>query len=522
MSREDLERDLQVLTELKARQKNFPLFYYEPSSEKVRPFHHSRKRIRILSGGNRSSKSHTGVAEAASYALGYRPWILRELGLPMPEKPWIRPTVLPDDAICFNGLGIRVPVPNEVFVVSGQSLKKGVGETLAPKFRKLLGPLITDEHMAHSGVPYDLVLKNGSRIVFGSAEQGPQSFESTNYTFTSIDEPIPRRVYLGISRGSVDQYAPIVMTFTPIGAWAGWMFKDLYAPAIAGGHPQIDIFNVSIFDNKFLSREAIEAFVNDPAISEQEKEARLYGRFMHLTDVVYSNFNQAVHVVPRFIPPRDWFHGMAVDPHSIKPWAIIYFAVAPNGDTYVYREWPEQDFTKLHRDPRSIQEYALLIRRMDGDRPIRARLMDPNYGPRKDVLRGHYVPSIVSDISQYDLHFYHQLNDDLGYGEGRVRALLNYDPNKPLDSLNRPRLYFTDECQNCIQSMTLYTSKPKLGGDGEIDDAKRIETYKDFADVIRYVAVSGITDSASADALRNLPGAEEFSASDVGCYGEAS
>src|SRR4026209_373486 len=167
--RENLEREAQALLELKERARAFPLYHYEPSSEKVRPFHHSRKRIRILSGGNRSSKSHTGTAEACAYALGYGPWVLKGLGLPEPPKPWIRPAVLPDDAICFNGLGIRVPVPNEIFMVTGQSLKKGIGETLYPKIKKLLGAFITDEHMAHSGVPYDIILKNGSRIVFGSA-----------------------------------------------------------------------------------------------------------------------------------------------------------------------------------------------------------------------------------------------------------------------------------------------------------------------------------------------------------------
>lgn len=509
LHRHDLEAQAQVLVEIETRQKKFPLYYYEPNA-KVQAFHESRKRVRVLSGGNRSGKSHANVAEACAYTLGYRPWHLRQLGLPIPPDPWQRPAELPHGALCFNQLGIRVPVPNEVFIVTGQSMKKGIGETLYPKIKQLIGPFITNEHMAHSGVPADIELKNGSRIIFGSAEQGPLSFESTNYTFSAIDEPVPRRVYTGISRGSIDQYAPIIMTFTPLGAWAGWIFRDIYSPAVRADHPQIDVFEMSIFDNKYLTPEAIAAFAEDPALSQMEKEARLYGRFPHLADVVYPNFREEIHVIKPFMVPRDWFHGMVVDPHSIKPWAILYFAISPLGDVYVHKEWPFTDFTRIPRDPRSIKDYALLIRELDGDLPIQTRLMDPNYGPAQTQIRGRFIPSVRDDLELYGLHFDCRINDDLSYGEGKVRALLHYDPARELDSMNRPHLYITETCINMIQSMTLYTAKPKHLGDGEMEDMKRIETYKDFADCLRYVAVSGLPALAGENYAFSVYGSESY------------
>lgn len=496
MDRTVLEQEAAALTELRERSRQFPLYYYIPNDKTV-PFHASHKRIRILSGGNRSGKTEANCAEAAAYALGYRPWVLREKNLPTPEKPWLRPDDLPADAICYNLLGVRVPVPNTIFMVTGQSMKKGIGETIFPKLQKLLGGFITDTHMAHSGVPADLTLKNGSRIVFGSAEQGAQAFESTNYTYTSIDEPIPRRVYTGVSRGSIDQAAPIAMTFTPIGPWAGWIFKDFYGPAIHNkNHPQIDVFQISIFDNRFLSREAIEAFVNDPALSEMEKEARLFGKFMHLADTIYSNFDERVHVIPSCYIPRDWYIGMAVDPHTVKPWAIVYFAVSPIGDIYIFKEWPDIDYTRCRKDTRNIEGYANLIRQLDGELPIQTRLIDPNYGPRKDVMRGVVIPSIVSDMAPYGLSFHYKLNDDLAYGEARVRQLLHFNPDRPVDSLNRPHLFITENCPNTIQALSMYTALPRVNSDGEMDEQRRDPTYKDFADVIRYIAVSHVTSSA--------------------------
>src|SRR5262245_22878799 len=165
LERSELLTEARIIQELEDRERRFPLWAYTPVP-KLRAFHASRSRLRILSGGNRSGKSHVGTAEASSYMLGYRPWILRDAGLPMPEKPWERPSNLPEEAICFNCAGVRVPVPTRIFMVTGQSLRKGISETLWPKFQQLLGPLITKNNVAHSGVVGDITLKIRSQWFF--------------------------------------------------------------------------------------------------------------------------------------------------------------------------------------------------------------------------------------------------------------------------------------------------------------------------------------------------------------------
>lgn len=487
--REALIEEAKILAELDDRERKFPIWAYKPIP-KLKAFHASRSRVRILSGGNRSGKSHVGVAEGAAYLLGYRPWVLREAGLPMPEQPWLRPPNLPQEAICFNCAGVRVPVPCRIFMVTGQSMRKGVAETLWPKFQELLGPLITKTHVAHSGVIGDFTLKNGSQCFFGSVEQGGFAFESTNYAYNGIDEPISRSVYVGISRGSIDQFAPICMTFTPIGPWAAWIFRELYANNDLT-EKEVGRFNISIFDNPYLDQEAISTWANDPTLSEQEKEIRLYGKFRHLTDQIYSNFREASHVVAPFNPPGDGLIGMVIDPHTIKPWAIAYFYIHPTGQIYFFKEWPAGEYTKQTKCKNSIEDYANLIRRLDGALPVSIRLMDPNYGPRTDVIRGRYIPSVRDDLARFGLHFNTSLNDDIEHGEQRVRSLLAWDDTREMDSLNRPKLYFTENCKNLIASMLYYTAKRRPDSD-TYDEKKRDETYKDFADVVRYVAVSPI------------------------------
>lgn len=495
VNREILLAEACALQELADRQRVNPLYYYQPHS-KAAIFHRSRAPRRFITGGNRSGKTHSGVAEDCAYGLGYRPWVLRELGLPLPEKPWNRPDNLPEAAICFNTAGVRVQVPNDGFVVTGLSAKKGISEALWPKFKELLGPYISSHRIGHGGAISEVLIKNGSRVVFGSAEQDPKAFESTNYTWTHCDEPPPRAIWPGIHRGCVDQSAPVWFTFTPIGDHAAWIFHDFIASADG---TKIFCIEVSIYDNPYLSREAIAEFENDPVISEAEREARLFGRFVHLSDVIYPTFNTDIHQVRPFLIPPEWPLVNIIDPHQVRPWFIAYAAISPRGDTFFFREWPAAPFHKIRRDARSIEDYALLLRQLDGRHPPTYRLIDPNAGPRQEMVRGVFVPSFVSELSRYDLNYYHKLNDKIPYGENLVRRLLAYNSKQPLSPINRPRLYFTDDCPNLIASMKYYTAASKPGTINEPHEEKRNETFKDGADCVRYLAVSGLADAALSD-----------------------
>lgn len=502
------------MAEIERRRKEAPLYFFNPVP-KVEPFFAHRAGLRIFAGGNRSGKTEHGCAEDAAFALGYRPWVLRKLGLKCPDPIWKRPDSLPEEALCFTGAGVRVKVPNVGVIVTGLSLRQGVGQTVAPKLRALLGPAIESEHVSHAGTPADFTLKNGSKIIFLSDEQPALAFESFAVDWWHCDEPVQRRVYTGLRRASIDNHARGWLSFTPLGARAAWLFRDLYSKA---DDINIARWTVSIFDNVYLSPQAIEEFANDPAISAVEKEARLYGRFQHLVDRVYPSFDPEVHVVDDFDIPRDWYHGNVIDPHSARPFAIAYFAVSPRGDIYFYKQWPNQDFSKIRRDSRDVAAYALLLRELDGDREIMVRLADPNSGPRKDITRGQYIHSWVDLFAPYGIHLQTQLNDRLDYGEGCVRQLLAYKTDEPITAANRPKLYFFQSCTNLINSMLFYTVKTKTNADEGVKDDERDQTYKDFADLVRYVAVSGAARAALDDSPSYMPSFESGGEWDEASY----
>jgi hypothetical protein len=485
-----------ALAEIERRKEANPLYYFQPH-EKLDGYHSSRSILRMVSGANRSGKTEHLVAETAAAALGYRPWVLRQLGLPPPDKPWERPNNLPEKALFLTGAGIRINVPSEVFLVTGLPAKRGIAETLHPKVKKLLGPCIEKTYYTHQNIPVQVKLKNGTVIDYGSATQRGLAFEATNKSHYGVDEPIPKRVYTGIRRGAIDQHARIDFSFTPLGPCAGWMFRDLYSRA--GKESFVDAFTVTIYDNPYLSPEAIAAFEADPTISDVEKQARLYGRFLHLVDRIYPQFDEEVHIIPDFMPDPTWIHGVVLDPHTVRPWAIAWFCITPAGDLIWFREWPAVEFRTLRRDERTVDDYANLLYQIEGQRPVDFRFADPNYFGRQDVVRGQKLPSVADIFSARGLHFNTQIPDDLIYGEARVRALLAFDRKQPVSATNRPRMYFTEGCRNLIDSMLYYTAAS--GDDDEFTqhETRRDESFKDFADVVRYAAASGVMDNALTD-----------------------
>lgn len=512
LPRAELEALAASLLELDARKAEFPLYFFEPNP-KLTDWFETSCPIRMIAGGNRCGKTEHIVNEGCCNAIGYRPWVLRKLGLPAPSDPCFRPDSLPKEALCFDASGIRIRTPGTILLGTGLDLKKGIGETIHPKVIGFLGaeggPFIKKIYWAQAGTPHSVILHNGTRILYASAAQKGLSWESTNHSWYGLDEPVPKKIYSGVRRGAIDQSACICFSFTPLGPNAAWMFRDLYSQADGR---RVHVNNLSIFDNPWLPRKAVEEFANDPSISDVEKEARLYGRFLHLIDRIYPQFDEKVHIIPPMRPDPSWFIGHVIDPHTVKPWAMAWFAVTPLGDVVFFRQWPTTDFTKIRRDTRSPQEYAQLIRHSEGIRPADYRLMDPNYAGRKDIVRGVTIPAVKDVLAEYGIIASTEINDSLSYGESRVRALLSYDTRQPVSQVNRPRMYVTSDCTNIINSLLYYIAQNTSVEDDSPHEEKREELHKDFADLVRYAAVSRAAEHTLTDSWleQNLYTALDF------------
>lgn len=104
--------------------------------------------------------------------------------------------------------------------------------------------------------------------------------------------------------------------------------------------------------------------------TEEDKQARVYGRFQHLTGLVFKTFERRVHVIKPFLPKKeDYMVIERLDPHPRNPDAVQWVAINPKGQKFVIDEL----FEKFE----SVEEMAFKIKQKASQYRIVQRKADP-------------------------------------------------------------------------------------------------------------------------------------------------
>lgn len=317
-------------SELAWRKKNYAIKYYAVKGDgtargphkKQAEFHSSKSLIRIASGGNRSGKSTAGVNESVAHSLGYRPWLDK-------NDPNYK---------------VNVKVPNKG-LVCGESFGEQIKNVLIPKLlgdpdKGIPGAIPTEEIASvrrnPQGVITEINIKNGSVIHLQSYEQKVDLFESSDNDWAHLDEPPPRPIWVAIQRGLTDRRGRTWLTMTPLKE--PWIYDELYT------RDDVGLFYFDIEDNEGfgLTREGIDSFARN--LTEDEKEARLRGRYFHLSGLIYKTYGKQ-HRIKRFPIPASWPIWFHVDTHPRTPHHAIYVAIGPDNRKYVCAELKNSDTT---------------------------------------------------------------------------------------------------------------------------------------------------------------------------------
>ena len=171
-----------------------PIAGFRPSP-KQEAFLQSLHRRRLLRAGNQVGKSVVGAHEAWGYAVGLHPW------KDVPPPP-------------TTGLVISADWGAYVDVVSR------IMHDTAP-----LGLLRreNDYTRQRGWKNRRITLKNGSQILFRSANQGTTAIAGLTVDWVWIDEPPPPEVWSeAVTRAAV-RMGPVWMTMTPIGRPVDWL-----------------------------------------------------------------------------------------------------------------------------------------------------------------------------------------------------------------------------------------------------------------------------------------------------------
>jgi hypothetical protein len=499
--RNDIIATLQARDELRRRRKEAPLRHFEPHA-KQGDFFAALRDVRgaMMVGGNRSGKTMAHACMILAVLYGYRIWEVPDLVLtdegdyPPREKVdpkyWIR---RPD--------GVPIRMPSTILSVTGLTLEKGIGTIMWPALEALL-PIGVKKHADFHvrrgafSVPIRVTLPNGSEVRFGSIQQGSMTFEGANYTAAGFDEPPDRPCFTAVWRGLIDQYAPWWMTFTPLGANSPWIYNEF----VSSERNDVKVVYVAQSDNPHLPQDALKEFEEGVQFSEEDLQARKFGRFGFLTHRAFPTFDPQVHVIESFTPPSSWPRVCTCDPANRRPFFFAWLAWDPRReDWHVYREYPSgTPYMKIRSSNLTVRDYASIVRNMEGGEQIARRWIDPRFGPAEYSVKGQRMTSVVDDFGEFGLYFDPEVPDTGAIETGivRLRELLSYNEEQAnteggLTEFNRPHLYVHDSCINVIDGFTNLSFVPPDARKEDVLPEKVLEAYKDPIDAIRYAVLGG-------------------------------
>ena len=349
---------------------------------------------------------------------------------------------------------------------------------------------------------------NGVEVSVRTHDQDTVAHAGPNMDIILCNEPMPQNLF-GENVGRLRKAdVPIFATFmTPLSVSA-W----LYEQAIEG-EDDVDtcLAEASIWDNckdvpgtrGVLSKENIERIIEQWRREDPEQaEARITGKFQHLSGRIFKTFEPRVHCIESFEIPKNWPCSYVVDPHDSRPPFITFWAQDPLGNLYCIDEYPTYN---VHRPYHMIKDTGFTYdhfcdeikdkktkvapaKQWTGD-----NVMDPNKGNTKV---GNTNKSIRKEYSERGIKCRTKnIDDDLDRGHKKIQQYLYFDRDKwerdgELTIDNRPKIFFfKDKVKQTIQSMNKYAFK--MGKDQGQNLTSRIDqTYKDPVDTVRYRAVS--------------------------------
>lgn len=414
---------------------------YRPH-ERQQMFHSSAARKRLFTGGNRSGKTVGGAVECVWWLMGKHPFL---------QTP--RPPV--------RGRAISV------------DLLHGVEQIVKPEIARWLPPSALIDGSWDSSYDRELkklTLLNGSTLEFMSYEQDVEKFAGTSRHFIWFDEEPPRELYEENTMRLIDTQGSLWFTMTPTEGMT-WVYDEIYMAAKTD--EDIFVVEVDITENPHINVVETMAFLS--GLTDEEKEARLKGKFIQIGGLIYKMFDREKHIIEPFDPPSNWLHVAAMDHGFNNPTAWLWAAIDKDGRIFVYDEHYESG--------RIVAHHAQKVHEINGEHK---RIPDYNVGDPS--IRN--VDPITGTSVQLE---YIEHGVPICLGNNDQRAGINRVARYFTGVNGYPRLFITKNCINLLQELprlrwSTWSSK-KIAADKN----KKEEQHKKndhAADALRYLVSS--------------------------------
>lgn len=387
-------------------------------------FHKCKKRNRWVFGGNRSGKTECGAVEVVYLACGNHPYKKNKL-----TSGWV--------------VSLSRQVQRDV-------AQRKILEYLPASCIEKIVMVSGGQDSAENGI-IDFILVRSqvggiSKIGFKSCDQGREKFQGASLDYVWFDEEPPYDIYLECKMRVLDKCGEIFGTMTPLKGLT-WVYNTIYLNDKNDNEIWYEMMEWA--DNPFLSKNEIESMTK--SLPAEEIESRRYGKFMQNGGMVYSEFDENVHVIEPFEVPMEWQDNISIDPGLHNPLSAHFYAVDYDGNVYVVAEhYQAQKTVEYHAE--KIKEIARKLNWKTDSKGFLRAIIDSaarqkTLASEKNVVELFYENGILVNP---------QVDKDMFAGISTVKSYL-----KTADGSTR--LFIFKNCVNLIREIKNY-----WWGDGDL------------------------------------------------------
>jgi len=386
-------------------------------------------------------------------------------------------------ALAMNALAhLMFPCGNEFFQMplwQNWSYKKrgrivsdptNIKENIVPELHKWLPAGRYEARKNGKAFDSKWVTDTGWEFDIMSYDQDPKEFESVNLGWVWEDEPPPFLVHKAcVSRlrtGGI-----LMITATPLSG-SEWMYDEIIAnPANKKGfrtYIEADVWTACADiqgTRGFLRKSDIERMIAQ--YDEEDMQARVKGKFQHLTGLVFKQFDTKIHVIRPFdINPEYFTVYEALDSHPRTEDAFLWLAVDQSGKKYIIDElWMNG----------TTEDLALAVLKKTEKWKVVRRIADPSLFNEDK----HTGQNIARGFAKYGLS-YSPATKYRTEADRRIKNALDYQVTPSGKTfLVEPELYIFSNCERLIWELQRYRWDDWSGKIGDKKDKKQKPIDKD-------------------------------------------
>lgn len=455
LSREELIEMAEIAEELEERDSREAAKYYIPNGkaeEFIKLVGSDKNFVNMFIGANGTSKTGTGANIVANIVFGVQSEYFK--GLPLFEEfPYIK-----KGRIISDPTTIKEKIVPELIKWLPRNTYKNFPDKLYETQKE--GKYYASKFIFNNGWVIDIM----------SNEQDVKAFESVDLGFLWIDEPMPQNQFLAsLARGRLGMI--VFWTYTPL-FQAGWIKEWIDANMNVEG--MCDYIEAEMEDNcrihgvrGFFEHKSIQRIAD--SMPEDEKEARVFGKFGHLLGRVHKRFNRKVHVIKSFpLNERDWTTYKALDPHPRVADHVLYLSVNRKGTKIVSAELLSEGLVKTLYQRMIELEIKMNFR-------IEGRIIDPSAFVDDQHKKEKSVGSQLFDLGET----YIKGSKNLMAGIKRLETAFDFEM-KGTKFIREPEVFIFDSCVVTIKQLEEYVWQEFTGRSA--DDKQRSGRPKDKND----------------------------------------